>query len=211
VTRRLLIDPINPSADALAPAAEWLRSGGVVAYPTDTLYGLAVDPASASAVDALYAVKGRPAASAIPLLAASFEQVEEWFGALQGQTAILARAFWPGPLSLILDAPPAFAPAVHAGTFTVAVRVPAHALARALAHAAGYPITSTSANLSGQPAVASPSALGAVADDERVFVIDAGQTPGGPPSTIVDARGDALSLVRDGAIAWERVLKSAYP
>jgi L-threonylcarbamoyladenylate synthase len=210
VTRRLSIDPDRPSGEVLGTAVEWLRSGGVVAYPTDTLYGLAVDPTSASAVDALYAVKGRPAASAIPLLAASLEQVEEWFGGLHGSTAILARAFWPGPLSLILDAPPTLAPAVHAGTFTVAVRVPAHTLARTFAQACGHPITSTSANLSGAPAVASPSALGAVADDARVVVIDAGQTPGGPPSTIVDARGDRLTLVRDGAIAWNRVLKSVH-
>lgn len=210
MTRRLVIDPHDPSAATLAPAVAWLRSGGVVAYPTDTLYGLAVDPRFASAVEALYAVKGRPAAAAIPLLAASLDQVQEWFGALGEQTERLARAFWPGPLSLIFDAPPALAPAVHAGTHTVAVRVPDHALARALAQALGCPITATSANRSGEPPAASASALGALAADDRVLVIEGGPTPGGPPSTIVDARGDALKLVRDGAITWERVLRSAH-
>jgi L-threonylcarbamoyladenylate synthase len=208
VIRALRVAPLAFETGAIVPAIEWLAMGGIVAFPTDTLYGLAVDPFSSDAVAAVFDLKGRASTSAIPLLAASVAQVEAWFGAMTGSTAAIAREFWPGPLSLIIDAPPALAPAVHAGTATVAVRVPAHALARGLAAAFGRPITATSANLSGAPAVASAAELGIVGEDARVLVIDAGPSPGGAPSTIVDARTDTPRLVREGAIAWERVLRS---
>jgi L-threonylcarbamoyladenylate synthase len=209
VTRTIDLAP-RWTRDDLAPAAAWIHAGHVVAVPTDTLYGLAVDPGSAEAVAALYDVKGRPAHSPLPLLASSIEQVELWFGSLTAATAALARAFWPGPLSLILDAPGRVAAAVHAGTGTVAVRVPAHAVARELAEVCGHPITATSANRSGEAPAASAAALGPIAADPRVLVIDAGPSPGGAPSTIVDARGEAPVLLRAGAIAWDRVLRSAY-
>jgi L-threonylcarbamoyladenylate synthase len=203
----LTVDPAQPDAATLRIAADWLRQGGVVAYPTDTLYGLAVDPSSAAAVEALFDVKGRDARSALPLLAASVEQVRAACGALPPDAARLAAAFWPGPLSLILDAPALVAPAVHAGTGTVAVRVPAHPVARALAEAFGGLVTATSANLSGQPPSATAAGLDAIARDPRVMGLDGGAAPGGAPSTIVDARGE-LRLVRAGPIAWNRVLES---
>jgi L-threonylcarbamoyladenylate synthase len=192
----------------LAPAADWLRAGGVVAYPTETYYGLAVDPASEAAVRALFDVKGRSHAAALPLVAASLDQVVERCGALDPRSDRLARAFWPGPLSLLLDAPAWIAVAVHAGTESVAVRVPAHALARGLAQAFGNLITSTSANRSSEPPAVTAGALAALAADPRVLVIDGGPTPGGAASTIVDARGERAVCLRDGAIAWDRVLES---
>jgi L-threonylcarbamoyladenylate synthase len=161
-------------------------------------------------VQSLFDLKGRAAGAALPLIAASVDQVIDRCGALTGATARLARAFWPGPLSLVLDAPPWIAGAVHAGAGTVAVRVPAHDLARAIAAAFGAPITATSANLSGAPPAASVEALGAVAADPRVRVIDGGPTPGGAPSTIVDARGARAVCVRAGAVPWARVLESLY-
>ncbi len=202
------IDPGHPDAGALGPAVAWLRQGGVVAFPTDTVYGLAVDPTSAAAVEALFDVKGRDARAALPLLAASADDVRAACGALPPDAARLAAAFWPGPLSLILDAPASLAPAVHAGTGTVAVRVPAHAVARALAAAWGGLITATSANRSGRPPSATRAGLDAIAVDPRVLVVDGGDAPGGAPSTIVDARGGEIRLIRAGAIAWNRVLES---
>lgn len=195
------------TADALAPAIAWLRSGGIVAYPTDTLYGLAVDPESAVAVQSIFDLKGRDSRSALPLIAASTAQVRTWCGGLTGVSARLAERFWPGPLALVLDAPAAVAPDVHGGTGTVAVRVPAHPVARALAEALGRPVTATSANRSGAPPVDRAEALGAIGDDPRVLTIDAGPAPGGRPSTIVDAR-TTLTLIREGAVAWSRVLGS---
>jgi L-threonylcarbamoyladenylate synthase len=194
--------------DALSSAVAWLQRGGIVAFPTDTFYGLAADPRSPAAVRALFDVKGRDARVAVPLLGASLAQVEACCGRLTGDTAALARGFWPGPLSLILDVPVDIADDVHGGAGTIAVRVPAHLLARDLAAAFGYLVTATSANASGAPPVASADALGELARDPRVHVLDGGPTPGGAPSTIVDARTSPPRLVREGAIAWNRVLES---
>jgi len=204
--RRLEIDPASCTEADLAPAVEWLRSGGVVAYPTDTLYGLAVDPASDSAVRGLFQLKGREVSAALPLVAGSRAQVEAWCGlSLPGRT--LADTFWPGPLSLVLDAPTRVVPAVHAGRRTIAIRVPAHLVARTLAAAWGSPVTATSANRGGAPPAVTANDLADLASD-RLLVIDAGATAGGPPSTIVDARVMPATLVREGAIPWDRVLDS---
>ena len=200
------VNPDSFAADDLLAAVQWLHEGKIVAYPTDTLYGLAVDPASDAAVRTLFQLKGRQPTAALPLIAASRAHVEAWCG-LNAAGRRLADAFWPGPLSLICDAPATVVPAVHAGRRSVAIRVPAHPVARALAAAWGSPVTATSANRSG----GSPAQF--VADledlaDERVLIIDGGETAGGPPSTIVDARVLPPHLVRAGAISWERVLNS---
>jgi len=208
MSRVLRIGSETLDASALAPAARWLRDGGIVVFPTDTFYGLAVDPTSDDAVAALFSLKGRDPRMATPLVAASIEQVRACGAALNAAAERLAAAFWPGPLSIVVDAPASIAAGVHAGTSSVAVRVPDHAIARLLAHAVGHWITATSANVSGAPPAQTVSALGGIADDSRVFVIDAGATPGGAPSTIVDARGTAPQRIRDGAVPWNRVLES---
>jgi L-threonylcarbamoyladenylate synthase len=141
----------------------------------------------------------------MPLIAASTAQVTA-VAVIDGASARLAAAFWPGPLSLVLDATPSVATGVHAGRFTVAVRVPAHRVARTLAAACGIPITSTSANRSGESPVSTADGLEEFARDPRVLLLDGGATPGGRPSTIVDARVGPPRLVREGAIAWNRVL-----
>lgn len=202
------VDESSPLELTLEPAIAWLRAGGVVAFPTDTLYGLAVDPRSPAAVRALFDLKGRSANMAVPLVAASTEQVAAFCGPLDTVSARLAAAFWPGPLSLVLDAPPSVTPDVHAGRGTVAIRVPAHALARALTRQFGAPLTATSANRTGAAPTNVVEGLGYVVEDRHVLVIDGGQAPGGAPSTIVDARGARPVLVREGAIAWDRVLRS---
>lgn len=206
--RWLRVDGATCSPEQLRAAAAWLKQGGVVAYPTDTFYGLAVDPMSVDAVGALFDVKGRDPAMAVPLIAASVQQVEQIVGVPSGANMNLAAVFWPGPLSLVLDAPASIAPQVHGGRGTVAIRVPAHVVARALAAAFGAPVTATSANRSGAPPVSTAGTLDEVANDPRVFVIDGGTTPGGLPSTLVDARGAVPVCVRAGAVPWERVLTS---
>jgi L-threonylcarbamoyladenylate synthase len=206
--RYLRVDPDRVRAADLSVAVAWMRKRGIVAFPTDTFYGLGVNPGSAPAVAALFALKHREAGQAIPLVAASAAQVRHLGVRLGPASARLAEAFWPGPLSLILDAPPTIAEAVRGEDGTIAVRVPAHATARALADACGHWVTATSANRSGEPAAVTAEDLGALAADPRVFVLDGGRAPGGMPSTIVDARGGRPVLVRAGAVAWSRVLES---
>jgi L-threonylcarbamoyladenylate synthase len=186
--------------------ADVLRAGGVVAYPTDTFYGLAVDPRNGDAVAALFALKGRDAGKPSPLIVSSIEQARL---AVQFNPVAetLAARFWPGPLSLVLPVTPALCRAAFGGGTTAAVRVPDHAVARAVAEAFGFCITATSANVSGRPPARTPAEI----DPEvvaRVDLVIDGVTPGGEPSTIVDVTGATPQLVRAGAIAWERVLES---
>jgi L-threonylcarbamoyladenylate synthase len=192
---------------AIARAVEILRLGGIVAYPTDTLYGLAADPRSEAAARKLFDIKGRDAAAAIPLIAADVAQVER-VGTLGVVERRLADAFWPGPLTLVIPAAPLITPAILAGGETVAVRVPAHATARALAGAFGFCVTSTSANLSGALGTSDPNAVRAALHERVDLLLDAGRLRGGPASTIVRIDDGRPTLVRAGAIAWERVLES---
>lgn len=188
-------------------AVEVLRAGGIVAYPTDTLYGLAVDPRRDDAVARLFAAKDRPAALAIPLIAADLEQALAT--AIFDETARrLAEVFWPGPLSLVVAVRPGLSARVPAAEGTVAIRVPAHAIGRALAAGLGCPVTATSANRSGQPPTAEPADVAASMGGRVDLLLDAGASPGGPPSTIVACAGEGVRLVRAGAIAWDRVLRS---
>jgi L-threonylcarbamoyladenylate synthase len=204
---RLRIDSLRVTAEALMPAIAALRNGGVVAFPTETFYGLAVDPRLTFAVTKLFALKRRPDDRPIPLIASSIPQVIEHVGTITPLAKRLASRGWPGPLTLIIPASAQLAPDVHLATGRAAVRVPADSIARALAEYAGHAITSTSANLSGQSAPSSPDAVVASFGDDIDVLIDAGSTPGGLPSTIVDATGSEAVLVRAGAIPWERVLE----
>lgn len=203
--RRVFVDPGAPQRDAIQEAAMWIRRGGVIALPTDTLYGLAVDPFSADAVGRVYAVKGRDANRAVPLIAADTAQVIAHFGPLSPPAAVLAERFWPGPLTLLVGAVPRLAPDVTGGTGAVGVRVPAHDVARAVCAACGHPVTATSANRSGEPATADPEAVERALGERLDFLLDAGVTPGGAPSTIVDVTAADPRLVRAGAISWDDV------
>ena len=188
-------------------ACALLRDGGIVAYPTDTFYGLAVDPRMPAAVAKLFAVKGRPPGQAVPLIAANQAQAEA-AADLNAAARSLAAAFWPGPLSIVLPARDVVCPDVQAPDGTIAVRVPACNVARDLARAFGFCITATSANLSGEAPATSSVAVRETLGDLVDLVIESGDTPGGAPSTLVDARAAAPRLVRAGAIAWDRVLRS---
>jgi L-threonylcarbamoyladenylate synthase len=195
------------SAEAIRHAIGILRGGGIVAYPTDTLYGLAVDPRSEKAVRRLFDVKGREAGHAVPLIAADLAQAER-AARFDDRARRAAAVFWPGPVAFVLPAQPAIRHEILGPEGSVAVRVPAHEVARAVAEGLAFCITATSANFSGGPATASPivvtNTLGARID----YVLDDGDSPGGPPSTIVDLSGPEPRLVRAGAIPWERVLRS---
>jgi len=192
-------------------AAEALRRHGVVAYPTDTLYGLAADPRSETAVLKLYRIKGRPVDRATPLIAASTDQLRECGATLTPLAARLSAAFWPGPITLVVPAWHGLSVAALAGGLTVAVRVPNHPVARTLARLAGYPITATSANRTSRPATADPDVVAAELGADLDGLVDDGLCAGGPASTIVDACGDRPCLVRAGAVPWDRVLESEGP
>jgi L-threonylcarbamoyladenylate synthase len=201
-----MVDARAPDPGAIREAARMIRDGLVVAYPTDTLYGLAVDPRNADAVQRLYALKGRPETSALTLIAADIAQASR-AAALTPLAERLARDWWPGPLTIVLPADSVLAPSALAGGRTVGIRVPAHAVAVELAREAGFCITATSANRSGSPPCSSPDAVRAALPDLDA-IVDAGPAPGGDPSTIVGASDRAVTLIRTGALPWDRVLRS---
>lgn len=195
-------------ARAIEEAARVVGAGEVVAYPTDTLYGLAVDPTGDDAVARLFAIKGRDEGRAIPLIAADLDDVERRVGRLTPLARRLAAAHWPGPLTLVVESRSGLAAPVVARDGTVAVRVPDHAVARALARAAGGVITSTSANRSGEPPAQTAADVAAALGEAVALILDGGACRGGPPSTLVDVTGTEPTLVRAGAVPWARVLES---
>ena len=203
--RRVFVDPGSPQRDAIQEAAIWILRGGIVALPTDTLYGLAADPFNEDAVSRLFTVKGRGAQQALPLMAADEAQVTAHLGSMSSTASVLARRFWPGPLTLLVSAPRTLARGVTGGAGTVGVRVPGDEVARAICAACGRPITATSANISGQPATADPADVERALGDRIDFLVDTGPTRGGAPSTIVDVSGGEPRLVRVGAIAWDEI------
>ena len=202
---RLSVAADTPDGAAIARAVAVLQADGLVAFPTDTLYGIAADPRSDRAVARLFSIKGRDAQSAIPLIAGDAEQAMA-AGQFGERETRLAERFWPGPLSIVVRARPGLSPAVTGADETVAIRVPAHTVARALPQAFGFCVTATSANRSGAPPPA--SAHGVMETLPGLdLLLDAGPAPGGPPSTIVAFDADGPVLVRAGAVAWDRVLK----
>jgi len=202
----LQVDPDRPDFDLVRQAAEMIRDGLVVAYPTDTLYGLAVDPRNAAAVRRLFELKGRPETSALTLIAADTEQAR-LAGEMSAAADRLAGRWWPGPVTIVVRARTGLAAETLAGGRTVGVRVPDQAVARALSKATGFCITATSANRSGEPPA---SDAGTVAQMLPAVdaILDGGPSRGGPPSTIVNASEDDVTLIRAGAVPWDRVLRS---
>ena len=201
--RRLTVSSIEPGADVIGDAAEVIRRGGLVGFPTDTLYGIAADPFNREAVRRVCALKGRMAGQPLPLVAADTAQVEAAVGPLSDVGRALAAEFWPGPLTLLLEAPHGLAAEVAAGTGRVGVRVPAHPVPRALCARAALLLTATSANRTGEPPSDDADGVVQSIGSGLDVLIDAGPTPGGLPSTIVDV--SRMRLVRAGAVPWEKI------
>jgi len=188
--------PIAPESIALAAAA--LRDGGIVAYPTETVYGLAVDPFQEDALRRLMAAKGRPETNPVLCVVAGLEQLDTLVAAISPAARQCMERFWPGPLSLVLPRKAGVPDLLTAGTDRVCVRWPDHPAVRDLCLAFGGPITSTSANRSGEPPVSDLDAL----DLEGIaLAMDAGPLPPSPPSTVYDP--ESGTVLREGAISAE--------
>jgi L-threonylcarbamoyladenylate synthase len=195
-----------PSQDpeTIGRALAILRSGGLVAFPTDTVYGVGALAFNSDAVMGIYKAKDRSDEKAIPVLIA--EQLDLAKVALQVPDAAkrLAGAFWPGALTLVVLKHPDLAESVSA-TKTVGVRVPDHAVARALLQAAG-PLAVTSANISGQPSPSTAQEVLAQLGGRIALIIDGGKTPGGIPSTVVDCVEANVRILRPGPVSREKIM-----
>lgn len=195
--------------DTIARAVEVLRGGGLVAYPTDTVYGLAALPEDDGAVGRLFAAKGRNPEQSTPLLIASPHDLAKVAVDVPDAALRLMRDFWPGGLTIVLHKAPGFHSKAIVGE-TVGVRVPDHPVPRELVRLLGSAITGTSANRSGnQPEPLTADDVRAQLGDAVDLVIDGGRCPGGRPSTVVDCTTEPLRIVREGAIGREELVRSA--
>ena len=193
----------------LEEAVRSLNSGGVVVFPTDTLYGLGADVFSLAALQRIFSIKGRRADLALPVLVAGLDQVEAVAQPMSAQAQRLAERFWPGPLTLVMRRSPDLSGLVTGGADTVAVRMPGHPVPLELARRLGRPITGTSANRSGQPDLLDLSALENQLGNLVDHIIQTGPVPAGTASTIVNVTGDTPQLLRGGAISLEEILEAA--
>jgi L-threonylcarbamoyladenylate synthase len=200
---------------ARAEAGTCLRDGHVVAYPTDTLYALGALATSTEAVRTVLRIKERLPEKTLPLIAADLDQVVWLTGPLSPLAARLAARWWPGPLTMVVDVCRPLAEGVVAPDGSVAVRIPAHDHVRDVVRRAGAPVTSTSANRSGDPPATTAGeclALDVAAEVDGqsglAMVLDGGPAITRVPSTIVDVRNGDLRLLREGALPWSRVLHS---
>lgn len=196
------IIPIEASAppDGLATLARELAQGALLAIPTETLYGLAADCRHAGALQRLAALKGREASKPFPLILSQVQEADLLAREISPAARVLMARHWPGPLTLVLQARPGLHPRLLSKDGGLAVRVSSHPVAAALAAALGHAITATSANLSGQPPVSRAQDLDPALLAGLDYVLDAGPCPGGPPSTIADARQEPPAVLRQGAI-----------
>lgn len=206
--------PLVPSShdihDVVGQAARVLKHGGLVAYPTETVYGLGACVFNEEAVARVYRAKGRPAAEGLPVLIATLADLELVARDIPPAVDAFVRRFWPGPLTLVLERHPHLPRIVTGGQDTVAVRLPNHSVPRALVLESGHPITGTSANRSGRP---NPLVARDVLDqmgDTVDMIIDGGRCPEGLPSTILDMTKYPPIVLRHGVVP-EEALRSVGP
>jgi L-threonylcarbamoyladenylate synthase len=204
-TQHLHLDANHPDPVAIETAANIIRGGGLVAFPTETVYGLGANGLDAVAVAKIFAAKGRPVSDPLILHLADLSQVAAVAAVpphLQSVLARLAAHFWPGPLTVVLPKQPAVPLAVTAGGPTVALRVPAHAVAQALIRAAGVPLAAPSANRFSRPSPTSGPAVLADLAGRLELLLDAGPTSIGLESTVLSLVGPP-TLLRPGGVALE--------
>ena len=196
---------IVPASD-LQHALAILQNGGIVAFPTDTVYGLGALAFDNAAIESIYSAKKRPIEKAIPILIGDMDDIDKVAENIPDMALRFATRFWPGPLTCVLPKKPTLPPAISA-TPTVAVRIPKHQGAIALFKIAG-PMAVTSANISGQPSPSTAEEVYNQLNGRIPLILDGGKTPGGVPSTLVDCTGNQPKILREGPVSLGQLLKS---
>ena len=203
---RAMLDKLSSDAQQqVETAISILKQGGIVAFPTDTVYGLGAGANITRGVERVYQVKERPKNMALPLLLAHTSQISEVAELVPQVAWLLADKFLPGALTIVLYKAKSVSDIITAGGKTVAVRIPAHPVPVALAQGLGAPIVGTSANLSGKPSALTAGEVYSQFGNNIDLVIDGGRCPGGIESTIVDVTGETPVVLREGAISREEL------
>ena len=202
MTRTLLlrVDPVHPQESVLKEAAGVLLKGRLVAFPTETFYGLGAHALAAGAVRGIYAVKGRPEVKPLLVLVDSVRMAESLVKEVPAAALALMARYWPGPLTLVFRAMPNLPEELTAGTGTIGIRMSGHPVAFELVRAAGVPITAPSANPSGGEPPTTAAEVRRAFDGKIALILDGGATTGGLPSTIVDVTVIPPRIIRPGAL-----------
>jgi len=204
----LKITPEAPEPQTVLYAASYITSGRVVGVPTDTFYGLSADPFNLAAVGRVYEIKGRPESKALPILVSSVEQAVSLVRDVPDSFLTLANKYWPGALTIVLEATHRIPLKVTGNTGRVALRWANSKVACEIINAVGGPITGTSANLTGMPASTNAADLVIQLGDRLPLILDAGDTRAVVPSTIVRLEGDDWMIIREGAIPEAEIGKT---
>lgn len=199
---RIKVNELNLE-QVLHYTADMLKKGGIIAYPTETFYGLGAKFDMEDSLKKLYDIKQRPEEKAMPLIIGNKELLTVITASMNKTAVSLMDRFWPGPLTLIFPAKENLSEYITAGTHKVAVRIPGESFALYLAITASFPITATSANLSGTSPAQDAETVIRYFGDKIDLIIDGGTTSGDLPSTIVDVTGDEIKLLREGMIKKE--------
>ncbi|HXN98565.1 MAG TPA: L-threonylcarbamoyladenylate synthase [Candidatus Acidoferrales bacterium] len=204
----LKISSKAPESDVVDYAAGFIRRGEVVGIPTDTFYGLSADPFNLAAIEAVFQAKGRPETKALPILVSSIEQAVTMMRDVPDIFLLLAHKFWPGALTLVVEATHRLPLKVTGNSGRVALRWANSPIPTAIIEAAGGPITGTSANLSGFPSCTNAGQIVKQLGNRLPLILDAGDTGAVMASTIVRIDGNNWTLVREGALPEEEILRA---
>ncbi len=195
----------------MSTAVEIILKGGIVAFPTETYYGLAVDPDNESALRDLYRLKQRESDKAMLVLIENSNKIGSVAAAVPDEYGVLMEKYWPGPLTLIFPAQKTLSPLLTGHSDTVGVRVSPHPIAEALVQAMGKPITATSANLSGKNPAKSALEVKNIFGGRLDYIVDGGETAGGLCSTLVGLKNEVLTIFREGQIDLTAELAGQSP
>ena len=191
--------------EAVVHAADVLLAGGVVAFPTETFYGLAVDVRNDAAIERLFSAKKRSASSPVLILIDALESLDQYVDNIPKIARGLIKEFWPGGLTLVFNAGPTISPLLTAGTQKIGIRLSSHPVATALALAIEAPISGTSANLSGQPACRNAHDVLESFGKGVDLILDGGETAGEMGSTVLDVNEQPLQVLREGVISRKQL------
>jgi L-threonylcarbamoyladenylate synthase len=203
----LNINPAAPESDKIRLAADIIQNGGVIAYPTETVYGLGANIYNATAVNRIYTLKGREQQKALIVIVHSFDLLQELVTHVSDEASLLIQHFWPGPLTMIFSAKPSVPEFITGGGKTIAIRIPNHPICRELIKACHAPLASTSANLAGGQNPTTAREVAETFGAQLDLIIDGGPSQSNIPSTVLDVTGKKVRLVRQGAITIETIKK----
>jgi L-threonylcarbamoyladenylate synthase len=189
-------------------AIEILKAGGIVAFPTDTVYGLGGDAFNSEVAERIYRVKQRPRSIPLPVLVADSTQVDAVVDCTPGIARFLMKWFWPGGLTLVLPKGASLPEIISAGSDKVAIRIPNHVVPLAIIHGLGAPIIGTSANISDKPSPVTAQEVEQQLGSEIDLIINMGRCPGGLESTVVDVTGETPVILRQGIIPEDEIKRA---